>query len=276
MPPPVKVKAEELGIEVFQPEKINTRAARARVAEARPEAIVVVAFGQILRPLFLALAPQGCLNVHASLLPRHRGASPLNAQILHGDSEVGVTIMRMDEGLDTGPIGLMASLPGDPRETAGALHDRLAPLGGALIVEALDAMEQGSLEFRPQPEEGVTYAGLMKKSDGHLDFQRSAVELDRQIRGLHPWPGSFADLQSGDDLLRLGILEATVHDRSGTGDPGQVTLGDGGTFEVTCGEGVLEITRLKPPGRRPMPVRDFLNGARLAEHPFFVPADQES
>ncbi len=274
--PPVKALAEKFGIEVFQPEKINTRSARARVVEAKPDVVVVVAFGQILRPLFLALPRHGCLNVHASLLPRHRGASPINAQILHNDLEVGVTIMRMDEGLDTGPIGLRAALPANPRETAGELHDRLAPLGGKLIVEALDALEVGDFVFEPQQAMAATYAGLMSKTDGQLDFRRSAFELDRQVRAYNPWPGAYADLISGDDPHRLKVLECLPQDEQHEGEPGRILEAKGAAIRVLCGSGVLELLQVKPPGRRPMATRDFLNGARLSSDCHFsIPKSSE-
>lgn len=281
-PPPVKERAEAAGIPVFQPEKINTRVARARVREAEPEVCVVVAYGQILRPLFLAIPPRGCLNVHASILPRWRGASPINAQILHGDAEVGVSVMRMDEGLDTGPVGLVRRGPAIEEETAGELHDRLAPLGGEAIVQALDAMESEGLDFVPQPEEGVTYAGLMSKDDGRLDFRRDAESLARQVRGLVPWPGAFARLCNGDETSVLQFLRVRsvpadeVEEGRGDGraDAGRVLGAAGDAWRVACGSGALDILELKPSGRRAMTASAFLNGARLDPAARFLLPDE--
>jgi methionyl-tRNA formyltransferase len=276
-PPPVKVLAEAAGLPVFQPEKINTREARARVREADPEVVVVVAYGQILRPLFLAIPPLGCLNVHASILPRWRGASPINAQILHGDPEVGVSVMKMDEGLDTGPVGLVRRLPALPEETAGELHDRLAPLGGDAIVEALASLARDELRFEPQAEEGATYAGLMSKDDGRLDFRRPAEELARQVRGLVPWPGAFATLVSAEERTAIQILQvAEVAATEPADRAGQVLRAEAKTLRVACGEGALDLLTLKPSGRKAMEVQAFLNGARLAPDAHFALPTEES
>ncbi|MEZ6196327.1 MAG: methionyl-tRNA formyltransferase [Planctomycetota bacterium] len=268
LPPPVKSAAADLGLPVFQPEKINTRAARERVRAARPDVAVVVAYGQILRPLFLGLPAEGCLNVHASILPRWRGASPINAQILAGDDEVGVSVMKMDEGLDTGPVGLVVREPARPRETAGELHDRLAPLGGAAIVRALDALARGELRFEPQDDASATRAGLLAKEDGRLDWRSPAAELDRRVRGLSPWPGAWAELGSGGETTVVQLLRAEIE--AGTGEPGTLLEARGDRLVVAAGAGSLALTEIKAAGRRPMSVRDFLNGARLAPDARFL------
>ena len=264
-PPPVKERAEAAGIPVFQPEKINTRVARARVREAEPEVCVVVAYGQILRPLFLAIPPRGCLNVHASILPRWRGASPINAQILHGAEEVGVSVMCMDAGLATGPVGLVRRAPAIPEETAGELHDRLAPLGGEAIVQALDALEAEGLDFVPQPDEGATYAGLMSKDDGRLDFRRDAEALARQVRGLVPWPGAFARLRDGDETSVVQFLRvrAVAEDR-GDESPGRVLGAAGEAWRIACGRGALDVLELKPSGRRAMTASAFMKFSSIS------------
>ncbi|MCB9833491.1 MAG: methionyl-tRNA formyltransferase [Planctomycetes bacterium] len=270
LPPPVKVKALESGLDLDQPERINTRAARARIRAAQPEVAVVAAYGQILRPLLLALPPRGCLNIHASILPRHRGASPINAQILAGDPEVGVSIMRMDEGLDTGPVGLVGRLPALPRETAGELHDRLAELGARLIVEALDRLEAGDLEFEPQDEARASHAGLMRKSDAALDFAAPVGDVDRQVRGHDPWPGAHADLVHADQRLRVRLGRVTPLDDRRTGIPGEIVAVGAEGIDVACAPGLLRIESLQPSGRRMMPVADFLNGHPLTPGDHFA------
>ena len=272
-PPAVKVAAEELGLSITQPEKVNTIAARAEISVARPEVIVVAAFGQILRPKLLAIPPRGCLNVHASILPRHRGAAPINAAILHGDDEVGVSIMKMDEGLDTGDVALIGRLPALPRETAPELHDRLAPLGGELIVDALDRLVRSELTFEPQDDDLSTYASMLKKTDGRIDFRDDAVTIDRRVRGLLPWPGASADLVVADgDVRRLGIARAELvapDDEANAADSSPASLAgtildttDGRLF-VQCGRGRIAIDEVRPAGRRAMSVRDFLNGQTI-------------
>lgn len=262
-PPPVKIAALDAGLDVFQPERINTRAARAAIRDTAPDVVVVVSFGQILKPLMLSLVPLGCLNIHASLLPRHRGASPIHAAVLAGDHESGVTIMRMDEGLDTGPTALMRSVTLDDRETAGTLHDRLSELGGEMIVEAIDLLGRGELEFTPQPEEGATYAGMLSKTDGALDFSADAVEVDRRVRGLTPWPGAWTDLVR-EGAARRVIIEVCEPDvASGGAGPGEIVHVDRDAITVACGSGVVRIARLKPAGKRAMSVREFLNGATV-------------
>ncbi len=260
--PPVKETAAAAGIEVFQPEKINTRAARARIRDAEPSALVVVAFGQILRPLLLALPPKGCFNLHASLLPRHRGASPIQAQILHGDDPVGVTVMKLDEGMDTGPIGLQASLPARPDETAGELHDRLALLGGRLLPEALDRLERGELTLRPQDDALATHAPILSKADGLLDFRDTAESLARRIRAFDPWPGNRVRVQD-DDITKEWTLSDVTVVAEAPGVPGDITVTDRREFLITCGAGGLLVRAVTPRARRRMTVREYLNGTPL-------------
>ena len=193
-PPPVKVLAEELGIEVFQPKSLRKEEAFDKLAGWQPDLIVVAAFGQILRQNVLELPRYGCINVHASLLPRWRGAAPINAAILHGDAETGITIMQMDAGLDTGPILAKKAIPILPEDNAGTLFDKLSQLGGDFLAEMLPAYLAGELSPTPQPEEGATYAPMLSKQDGELDFSKPAEELARQVRGYFPWPGSYTIL----------------------------------------------------------------------------------
>ncbi len=262
MPPPVKVMAEELELPVVQPERVNTRAFRALVREHEPDVIVVTAFGQIIRPLLLALPPRGCLNVHASILPRHRGASPIQAAILAGDEEVGVSIMKLDEGMDTGPVGLVGRLAAREEETAGELHDRLAALGAELIVEALDALEQDCLDFQPQDSEEATYAPKLTKEDGRINLHQGAELVWRQVRAMTPRPGCFGDLETdrGDARVILGRCRTAA----GMGQAGEILeVSDEGLL-VACSSGALQIFELKPAGKKMMTVKAFLNGRGIA------------
>ncbi|HGY92047.1 MAG TPA: methionyl-tRNA formyltransferase [Planctomycetes bacterium] len=261
--PPVKDTAEAAGIAVFQPEKVNTRAARARIREAAPDALVVVAFGQILRPLLLALPPLGCFNLHASLLPRHRGASPIQAQILHGDDPVGVTVMKLDEGMDTGPIALQGTLPALPDETAGALHDRLALLGRDLLPEALNLLERGALTLRPQDETLATHAPILRKSDGLLDFRESAQAVARRIRAFDPWPGNRVRVRDDGALREWALADVAVAEEA-SGAPGAITVTAEGRLLITCGKGGLLVGAVTPRARRRMTVRAYLNGSPLS------------
>ena len=197
--PPVKTLALELGIPVIQPEKLREPEAMEQLRAWSPDVIVVAAFGQILRQDVLDLPKFGCINVHASLLPRWRGAAPINAAILHGDEETGITIMKMDAGLDTGPILTQRSVRIQPDETAGSLFETLSQLGADLLLDTLPGYISGEIKPRPQPEEGATYAGMLKKEDGLLDFSRPAEELERKVRAFNPWPGH---------LFRLGWGQA--------------------------------------------------------------------
>ncbi len=262
-PPPVKTEALSLGLPVTQPESVNTRVFRALIREHDPDVLVVAAFGQFLRPLLLAIPPKGCLNVHASILPRHRGASPINAAILAGDEEVGVSIMKMDEGMDTGPVGLVGRLPANPEETAGELHDRLAVLGGELIVQALDRLDSGTLEFVAQDEDKATHAPKLSKQDGLVQFDCDVVQTRRQIRGLSPWPGCYGDLETKQGVKRVILGTVEAEDRSFAAEPGEVLAADGTGLRVACRRGVLVIKELKPAGKRKMSVADFLNGTTV-------------
>src|SRR6266508_3093803 len=191
--PPVKALAFELGLPFIQPEKLRQPDAMAQVQAWNPDVIVVAAFGQILRKDVLELPHFGCINVHASLLPRWRGAAPINAAILHGDEETGVTIMKMDVGLDTGPMLTQRSIPLTREDTAGSVFEKLSQLGADLLIETLPDYLSGKIQATPQPEEGVTYAPMLKKEEGHLDFTRPAEELERRVRACNPWLGAFMD-----------------------------------------------------------------------------------
>jgi methionyl-tRNA formyltransferase len=254
-PPPVKQLAEQLGLPVIQPRRLRQPEAMAQLRAWAPNVIVVAAFGQILKPEVLGLPPHGCINVHASLLPRWRGASPIVASILHGDAETGVTIMRMDPGLDTGPILSQCSIPITPDDTAGTLSHKLSLLGAELLAEALPAYLAGSLPPRPQPDHGVTLAPLLSKSEGQLDLTQDAEALVRRVRAFNPWPAASLPWKGG----ALKVLRA--HAAPGPGQPGQRSVRDGLPAVAAAG-GLLVLDEVQPPGRRPMGGRQFLQGAR--------------
>jgi methionyl-tRNA formyltransferase len=255
-PPPVKVLAQQLGINVLQPERLRAPEAVDALRRLAPDLIVVAAYGQILRPEVLSLPSFGCLNIHASLLPRWRGASPVQHAILAGDNETGVTIMKMDEGLDTGPILAQRATPIAADETAGMLAERLAQMGADLLMEILPAYLSGKIQPRPQPAEGVTYAPLLKKEDGLLDLTRSAEELSRQVRAFSPWPGAFIEWQGAP--LRIWRARPSPEESPRPG----IRLKVQGRAALGTGQGVLILEEVQPAGRNRMSSQAFLAGAR--------------
>ncbi|HET91685.1 MAG TPA: methionyl-tRNA formyltransferase [Chloroflexi bacterium] len=257
-PPAVKRVALEMTVPLIQPESLRDADVAAQLAAWTPDVIVVVAFGQLLPLSVLDLPPHGCLNVHASLLPRWRGAAPVEAAILAGDEVTGVTVMRMDVGLDTGPILAQREEPIHPDDTQTSLGERLSRRGAALLVEVLPSYCQGQVQPRPQPEEGVTYASQLRREDGWLDWTRSAVELDRQVRAFNPWPGAFTTLQG----RRFKVLRAVpLPNWRGDAPPGTVfTLVDGDAVAVATGEGALRLEQVQLAGKRRMDIAAFLCG----------------
>lgn len=257
-PPPVKVAALELGLDVYQPEKLRAPEAMQKLRDWNPGLIVVAAFGQILRPEVLTLPQHGCVNIHASLLPRHRGAAPIQAAILAGDTETGITIMLMDEGIDTGPMLARRAIEISPADTGGSLFEKLSVMGGELLLETLPRYLNGEIRPQPQPAEGATYAPMLKKEDGLLDFTRPAAELERKIRAFQPWPGAFMPWQGGP----LKIHRAHVADReTGKQEAGTLVIVEGLPAVVT-GDGLLVFDELQPPGKAKMPGKAFLAGGR--------------
>ncbi len=254
----VKRAALERDLPLSQPESLRQSAAMAQLAAWEPDVIVVAAFGQILAQDVLNLPPHGCLNVHGSLLPRWRGAAPVPAAILAGDGVTGVTIIRMDVGLDTGPILARREEPVRPDDTWETLEERLARLGAELLVETLPVYLAGELAPQPQPEEGVTYAEQISKQDGLLDWSRPAVELARQVRAFTPWPSAFTTWRG----KRLKIVRATpLPDWRGDRSPGAVVaLADG--YAVVTGEGALRLEEVQLAGKRSMDIAAFLCGQR--------------
>jgi len=255
-PPPVKVVAQEAGIQVYQPKSLRSEEAAGPMREWAPELIVVAAFGQILRPHVLALPKHGCLNVHASLLPRWRGAAPIQHAILAGDEKTGISLMGMDEGLDTGPVYAQRAMTIGPQDTAADLHDRLAELGAELLAERLDEIVAGDLTAQVQDDSLATYAPLIKKEDGAIDWTRPAAEIDRQIRAMTPWPGAFSSWQGH----RLKILEAApAGDVQAAGAPGQVVESDDGAV-VATGQGAIRLNCVQLAGKKATPIQEFLHG----------------
>lgn len=264
-PPPVKVLAEELGLPVIQPRRLKEPEAMQNLSAWNPDLIVVAAFGQILRSEALDLPQYGCLNVHASLLPRWRGAAPIPAAILHGDELSGVTIMRIDPGLDTGPILSQRSTHIGPEETAGALSQRLAELGADLLLETIPGYLRGDILPQPQDDARSTYAPMLKKEDGLLDFNQSAEYLARQVRAYNPWPGSFTFWQG----QRLKVLRAHAEDLY---SPGAGKASVQADFpSVGTGEGLLVLEEVQPAGKKAMPGEIFLNGAKDWEGSLLIP-----
>lgn len=254
----VKQAALERDLPVFQPQSLRTAEALKRLADWKPDAIVVAAFGQLLPQEVLDLPPRGALNVHASLLPRWRGAAPVAAAILAGDEMTGVTIMRMDAGLDTGPILAQREEPIRPNDTRATLTKRLSQLGADLLVESLPAYLTGDLQPQPQPSEGVTFADQLRKKDGRLDWSRAAIQLDRQVRAFNPWPGTFTFWHG----RRLKVVQATpLPDWQGDASPGTV-VGVDDKAAIVTGEGALRLEKVQLAGKRAMEIKPFLRGRR--------------
>ncbi|QFQ87654.1 methionyl-tRNA formyltransferase [Paracoccus kondratievae] len=249
-PSPVQRAAAELGLPVRTPERLKSVQDQAEFANLGADVAVVAAYGLILPPAVLAAPRFGCLNIHASLLPRWRGAAPIHRAIMAGDAETGVAIMQMEAGLDTGPVLAEARTPIGPEDTTADLHNRLAEMGAALIVEQLERLPQPA---RPQPAEGVTYAQKIDKAEARIDWSQPAAQIDRQIRGLSPFPGAWCLI--GDERVKL--LRSRL--APGSGAPGQVLSG----FTIACGEGAVEVLEAQREGKRPMPAIEILRGLTL-------------
>ncbi|MBO4483796.1 MAG: methionyl-tRNA formyltransferase [Lachnospiraceae bacterium] len=254
---PVKETALKHGIPVFQPEKLRNPEAVAEIEKAKPDMIVVAAFGQILPKSVLSLPKYGCINVHASLLPAYRGAAPIQWAILDGQKETGVTIMYMNEGLDTGDILLQKAIPIADDETGGSLHDRLAELGAEALTEALPKILDGSLKPVPQGEMTTPYAKQLTKEIGKLDFTQPAELLERYVRGLNPWPGTYTFLNG--KLLKIWKADVTELPKD-AGEPGSITDINAETFTFVTADGGLRILELQPEGKRRMKTAEFLRG----------------
>ncbi len=255
VPPAVKVSAESLNLEIFQPQDVNSKSSLELIKSWNPDLITVAAFGQILNPTLLALPHFGCLNVHASLLPRWRGASPINAAILENDPVSGVTIMKMAEGLDDGPILTQESTSIQPQETAGSLSDRLSVIGADLLVKTIPLYLSGDIQTQIQDQSKITYAHMLKRSDGVLDFNQPAEQLARKVRAYSPWPGTFT--YWNDQRLIIHQAQAI-----------NVTSPGSGVFTryeslpaIGTGEGLLALNILQQAGKRKNTGKEFLHGS---------------
>jgi methionyl-tRNA formyltransferase len=256
-PSPVQVTAERFGIPVFSPKTLKTPEAAEVMASHEADVAVVVAYGLILPKAILEVPELGCLNLHASLLPRWRGAAPIQRAIMAGDAETGVCVMKMEEGLDTGPVGMVERLAIDGNATAGEMHDRLASLGADLMVRALAALGRGALYFTPQPEDGVSYASKIGNDEARLSWNRPARQVHDLVRGLSPFPGAFAEIDLGKGPERLKVLRTAL--AGGAAEPGTLLDEDG---TVACLEGAVRLLQVQRAGKGPMGAQEFLRGAR--------------
>jgi methionyl-tRNA formyltransferase len=254
-PPAIKEAAQRLGLPLIQPRRLSEDSAMQQLADWAPDLIVVAAFGQILKPAVLELPPQGCINVHASLLPRWRGAAPIHAAILNGDEETGITIMKMDPGLDTGPILSQRAIPIQEDDTGGRLFDKLARLGAKLLIETLPGYLSGRLVPVPQDESRATMAPTLKKAEGELDFSQPAEMLARTVRAFNPWPGAYTFMDGQPFKVHR------AHSAQGSGPPGQRSI-HAGLPAIATGDGLLVLDKVQPAGKQAMGGADFLHGAR--------------
>jgi len=258
---PVKELALRYSLSPLQPEQAKEEAFQKALKGLEPDLVVVVAFGQILPKSVLNIPKYGAVNVHASLLPRYRGAAPIAWAILNGEKVTGVTTMVMDEGMDTGDILLQSEVPIGEEDTCQTLHDRLAPVGARLLTETLDKMKEGNIQPIPQDASKATYAPSLRKEDGHIDWKKEAVEIDRQVRALNPWPGTFTRL--GGRSLR--IHKGAVRERVPAGKAGTVVWVGTDSIEVETGRNAYVIKEVQLEGKRRMSTREFLSG-----HPISV------
>ncbi len=258
-PPPVKVLAEQAKIPILQPEKIRTEKFLGEMRKSAPEVIIVVAYGNILPPELLAIPPRGAINVHASLLPNYRGAAPIQWALIKGEEKTGVTIMQLDAGMDTGPILLVEETEIGLEDTTGILHDRLASLGAKALIRTIDGLQKGTIIPRPQPNTGVSYAPMLKKEDGRIDWQQPAREIFDLIRGLDPWPGSYSFWRGKlCHLYKPRIIAGAKEEM-----PGEIIRADDSGLLVAAGRDYILITEIKIEGGRRMAVADFHRGHKI-------------
>ena len=258
-PPPVKLFAESADIPVLQPAKIRTEEFLNGLLSYQPDLIVVTAYGRILPPPLLELAPMGCINVHGSLLPLHRGAAPIQWSVIKGDKKVGVTVIRMDEGMDTGDILLQESIQAAPDETAGTLFEKLAHLGSNTLLKAIKGLKEGTIAGSPQDHSQATEAPMLKKTDGLIDWSKNARELESLIRGLDPWPNAFCFL----DTKRLRLFKPEVVYKWNAAQPGSLLRADKRGLVIACGKDTLLVKEIQPEGKKRMTVEAFLCGCSL-------------
>lgn len=259
--PPVKEVAVAAGIPVYQPGRVRAAEAVKQLVDTDADVIVVVAFGQIIPKEILEMKKYGCINVHASLLPKYRGAAPIQWAVIDGETESGVTTMQMDEGLDTGDMLLKCVIPLEEKETGGSLFDKLSEAGAGLLVKTLEGLEKGGLVPEKQGETTTVYAKMLKKDMGQIDWKQSAVQIERLIRGLNPWPSAYTHL----DGKTLKIWQADVVAAESGKEPGQVTLLANDSLQVQTGKGILKIRELQLEGKKRMDAGAFLRGYHVEE-----------
>lgn len=255
---PVKTAALNHGIEVYQPAKVKDEEFQNVLRDINADVIVVVAFGQILPPSIIHMPKYGCINVHASLLPKYRGAAPIQWAVIDGEKETGITTMQMDEGLDTGDMMLKEVVPVDEKETGGSLHDKLAACGGKIILETLQKVEDGTVTYTKQDDSKSNYAKMLDKNLGKIDFTKKAVEIERLIRGLNPWPSAYTKLNG----KTLKIWDADVLEGKNE-TPGKIVNITKDQIWISTGEGILAVNELQLEGKKRMNTEDFLRGYKM-------------
>ncbi len=261
---PLKMAAVERGLPVLQPDSIKAAEALAALEEWQADLFVVAAYGQMLSPQLLAIPRLGTINIHASLLPKYRGATPIHAAVLNGDAETGITIIQIEPKMDAGPMLGVVRTAIQPDETTGHLEERLAELAIPLVCRVIDEIEAGVARPVLQDPAQVTRVRKLTKADGRIDWSRPAIDVERHVRGMQPWPGPFSELhQLGRPVQRLQILKVRVVDSDAAGQPGDVLAVDPAEITVRCGEQAIQILQLQPDGKRPMPAADFLRGRKL-------------
>ena len=259
-PPPVKKAAEKLGLAVTQPDNLRNENAKQVLQAAGADFFIVVAFGHLLRESVLKMPRLGCINVHASMLPKYRGPAPIQWAVINGDTETGVTTMLIDKGLDTGDMLMSAREPIGPSDTAGSLHDRLAQRGADLLLQTLEAFADGTIRRTPQEHSAATYAPLLKKADGLIDWKKPAARIEPFIRGMSPWPGAFTFWKN----TRLKIYRSEIDAAADNALPGTVLAGRPGHLTVATGDGALSILELQSASGSRLPVAEFLRGFRIS------------
>lgn len=260
--PPVKVLAESHGIPVFQPAKLRMPGVLEQLQAWHPDLIVVAAYGKILPNAILDLPPQGCINVHASLLPKYRGAGPIQWTIARGESETGITIMRISERMDSGDILLQKAIPITAQDTGGTLHDKLAQLGAVALDEALQLLQEGKLIARPQNEAEVTYAPLIKKEDGRIDWSREAVVIEHHIRAFNPWPSAYTTVNG--KLLKIFAAQVEPQTRDTALAPGTIIKITPVSLVIATGAGALALSEVQLEGKKRLAIEEFLRGYPLS------------
>ena len=265
---PVKQIALDYGIEVLQPERVSTPEFCSEIHRRGPDLVIVTAFGQILKKEFLDIPQWGVINIHASLLPKYRGAAPIHCAILNDEDKTGLTAMKMDTGLDTGPILLQEELSIAPDETAGQLHDRLADLSGRFMIQCMNALEDDRLVETPQDEKSATYASKIDKQMSRVNWDQSAEQISAFIRALDPWPGAFTTCKN--KKIKLFSSQVKDEDSDGGGIPGRVKGVTEGSLKVEAGRGIVQIRELQAPGKKRLPAEDFLRGFPIKEKTVLV------